>query len=186
MEARIAVRKTRRRQVSATLVALGACALLVGCASGSTGSARGTPSATATSAPPATPTPGGPPTPTVTPLPGSANLAGATDICTTAISVSTTLPPEIPPYSGQLRLAQSSGGAAEFGYCSTDSVATIAAYYSAQLPAKGWQNIQTFVNGGTRNIIATRGGENLTVTVSPDVVQTGSADLLIIETGRSG
>lgn len=185
MGARAIERKARRRQASIALVSLGLCALFTGCASSATGSVSATPSATATSAPVATVTPGGPPTPTVTPLPGSANLAGATDICTTPVSVSTTLPPEIPPYNGQLRLAQASGGAAEFGYCTADSVAAITAYYVSQLPGKGWQNIQTFDNNATRNIIATRGSENLTVTVSPDVVQTGSADLLIIETGRS-
>ncbi|HET9110754.1 MAG TPA: hypothetical protein VFN78_08015 [Ktedonobacterales bacterium] len=185
MGARVTKRTARRRQASVALFALGICALLVGCAPSSTVSTQTTPNATATSAPPATLTPGGPATPTVTPLPGSANLAGATDICTTPVSVSTTLPPEIPPYTGQLRLAQTSGGAAEFGYCSSDNVATITSFYVAQLPGKGWQNIQTFENNATRNIIATRGSENLTVTVSPDVVQTGSADLLIIETGRS-
>ncbi|HZC05813.1 MAG TPA: hypothetical protein VE338_09240 [Ktedonobacterales bacterium] len=184
MGARVTERNRRRRQTFVGLLALGVCALLAGCAAGSPSVAQTTPVATVTIAPPATPTPGGPPTPTITPLPGSANLAGATDICTSPITVSTSLPPEIPPYNGQLRLAQTSGGDAEFGYCSTDSVAAITSFYATQLPGKGWQNIQTFVNNATRNIIATRGGENLTITVSPDVVRTGSADLLIIVTGQ--
>lgn len=122
--------------------------------------------------------------PTATPLPGSGNLVGATDICTAAVSVSTQLPADIPPYNAQLRLAQSNNGNSEFGYCASASVDTIASFYAAQLPGKGWQNIQTFHNNATRNIIATRGSENLTITVSPDVLQQGNADLLIIVQGE--
>lgn len=175
----------RRGRALLCALALGACVTLVGCDTGSTNAARSaTPAATATDAPPPTPTQGGPPTPTITPLPGAGNLAGATDICTSPISVSTTLPPEIPPYTGQLRLAETSGSNAEFGYCTSDNVDTVANFYKAQLPGKGWQDIQTFTNNATRNLIATRGGENLTITVSPDVVETGSSDLLIILTGQ--
>jgi hypothetical protein len=187
MGVRIALSGRGRWQALASVLALGLCVLLAACVPTAPSAARSTPTAsaaTATSAPPATPTMGGPPTPTITPLPGAGNLAGATDICTSPISVSTTLPAEIPAYSGQLRLAQSNNGDAEFGYCSGDSVDTITSFYTAQLPGKGWQSIQTFTNNATRNIIATRGGENLTITVSPDVVQTGSADLLIILTGQ--
>lgn len=174
-----------------TLCLAALCLTLAACA-GSSGAQMATPpaggpSADATiSAPAATTTPGGPATPTITPLPGSANLAGATDICTSPISVSTQLPAEIPAFDGQLRLAQSSGGNSEFGYCSSASVQSIAAFFNTQLPGKGWQNIQTFTNNASRNLIATRGAENLTITISPDVVQTGNADLLIILTGQGG
>lgn len=177
----------RRGRVFICVLALGFGMALAGCDTGAHSAAQSqTPasSATATEAPPPTPTQGGPPTPTITPLPGAGNLAGATDICTSAISVSTTLPPEIPAYSGQLRLAETSGANAEFGYCTSDGVDTIANFYKAQLPGKGWQQIQLFTNNATRNIIATRGSENLTITISPDVVQTGSSDLLIILTGQ--
>jgi len=184
------VARRRRAQTRMATLALSVClglSLTLSACAASSSAQSGTPTtgvATATSAPAATPTPGGPATPTITPLPGSANLAGATDICTSAISVSTQPPAEIPAFDGQLRLAQSSGGASEFGYCSSSSVQSIAAYFTAQLPGKGWQNIQTFTNDTTRNIIATRGGESLTITVSPDVVQTGNADLLIIVVGQ--
>ncbi len=176
----------RRGRALICLLALGFSVTLAGCDTGAHSAAQAkTPTlATPTLAPPPTPTPGGAPTPTITPLPGSGNLAGATDICTSAISVSTTLPPEVPAYSGQLRLAETSGSNAEFGYCTSDNVDTIANFYKAQLPGKGWQQIQTFTNNATRNIIATRGSENLTITISPDVVQTGSSDLLIILTGQ--
>jgi hypothetical protein len=175
----------RRGWALLCLLALVGCVTLVGCDTGSTNAKHSaTPAATATDAPPPTPTQGGPPTPTITPLPGAGNLAGATDICTSPISVSTALPSEIPPYNGQLRLAETSGSNAEFGYCTSDNVDTVASFYKAQLPGKGWQNIQTFTNNATRNLIATRGAENLTITVSPDVVETGSSDLLIILTGQ--
>lgn len=120
---------------------------------------------------------------TVTPLPGAANLAGATDICTSAVAVSAQLPADVPPYHGDLRLGQTNNGDGVFGYCVTDSVAVVAAFYNAQLPGKGWSGIQTFTNDATRNLIATHGSQSLTITVSPDVVQTGHSDLLIIVKG---
>jgi len=160
---------------------LGVSAALVACDEAATTAQQPLP--TSTSAPAATPTVGGPPTPTITPLPGAANLAGATDICTSPVSVSTTLLPEIPAYSGQLRLAEASNGNAEYGYCASASVDAITSFYTSQLPGKGWQDIQTFTNGSARNIIASRGSERLTITVSPDVVQTSNADLLIIVNG---
>jgi hypothetical protein len=184
MEARLAQIPGARQWLLISLLALGLCATLTACASASPSVAQSTPGATVTSAPLATPTPGGPPTPTITALPGAGNLAGATDICTSPITVSTTLPAEIPPYEGQLRLAQTNNGDGVYGYCSTASVDAITSFYTAQLPGKGWQKIQTFTNNATRNIIATRGSESLTITVSPDVVQTGSADLLIILQGQ--
>lgn len=183
MEARLSLPPSGRRWLLVCLLTVGLSAALSACATAASSASTATPAPATTSAPAATPTLGGPPTPTITPLPGSNNLAGATDICTSPISVTTTLPAEIPPYNGQLRLAETNNGAAEFGYCVGASVDTITAYYVAQLPGKGWQNIQTFTNDSTRNIIATRGSENLTITVSPDVVQVGNADLLIILTG---
>lgn len=169
----------------ALVLALTLCGGLAGCA-GADGAATSAPAPRATVSPGSagvlpTVTPGGP---TATPLPGAANLAGATDICASPVNVSTTLPPEIPPYSGgQLRLAQTNNGAGVFGYCAVASVDAIAAFYAAQLPGKGWSHLQSFPNGSARNLIATRGAEGLTITVSPDVTQTGSADLLIIVTG---
>ena len=183
MRARVTSMGRERRWLAITLLTLGLGATLAACGESATSATQPTPTVTGVSAPAASPTAGGPPTPTITPLPGSANLSGATDICTSPISVSTTLLPEIPPYNGQLRLAETSNGNAEYGYCASASVDTITSFYVAQLPGKGWQNIQTFTNSASRNIIATRGSEHLTITVSPDVVQTSNADLLIIVNG---
>lgn len=183
MEARARGAATVKRMFTLGALALGLCAGLAACDSAAT-TAPPAALATSTASMATTPTPGGPPTPTGTPLPGAANLSGATDICTSPVNVSTTLPAEIPPYSGQLRLAQTSNGASVFGYCASASVDAIASFYTTNLPGKGWQNLQTFSNNATRNIIATRGGENLTITVSPDVVQHGNTDLLIIVNGQ--
>lgn len=169
-----------RHRLVGALLALGIGATVAACAGGGSGGAQAGAAPTATVAPANTPTPGGPPTPTSTPLPGAANLSGETDICTAPISVTTTLLPEIPAYNGQLRLAQSNNGNYEYGYCVSASVDTVAAFYIAQLPGKGWQNVQKFTNGSARNIIATRGGERLTITASPDTLQSGDVDLLVI------
>lgn len=182
MDARTGVIASGRRRlvVGALALSLSLCAMLTACASGS----AATPPAAPTTIAAATLTPGGPPTPTSTPLPGAGNLAGATDICASPINVATTLPAEIPPYNAQLRIAQSNNGDSVYGYCASASVDAIATFYTEQLPGKGWRNIQTFTNNATRNLIATRGGENLTITVSPDVMQSGKADLLIIVNGQ--
>ncbi len=181
MRVGMTTRTRGRRWAALILLALGLGATLAACGEAATSATR--PMPTSTSAPAATPTTGGPPMPTFTPLPGAANLAGATDICTSPISVSAALLPEIPAYDGQLRLAQASNGNVEYGYCASASVDAITSFFTAQLPGKGWQDIQTFTNNTSRNIIATRGGERLTITVSPDVVQTGDTDLLIIVNG---
>lgn len=184
MRAGVISRARRGRWLALLLLALGLGATMAACGETGASATQPTPTSTNASAPAATSTAGGQPTPTFTPLPGAANLAGATDICTSPISVSTALLPEIPAYDGQLRLAQVSNGNAEYGYCASASVDAIASFYVAQLPGKGWQNIQTFTNSASRNIIATRGdAEHLTITVSPDVVQTSNADLLIIVNG---
>jgi hypothetical protein len=183
MRAWVTSKGRERRWLAVSLLTLGLGATLAACGEAGASATQPTPISTGISAPSATPTAGGPPTPTLTPLPGAANLAGATDICTAPISVATALLPEIPAYDGQLRLAQASNGNAEYGYCVSATVDAVTAFYAAQLPAKGWQNIQTFTNSASRNIIATRGSEHLTITVSPDVVQTSNADLLIIVNG---
>ncbi|MDE3228469.1 MAG: hypothetical protein KGO05_01210 [Chloroflexota bacterium] len=172
-------RRIHRGLIGAAL-ALGMGAALVACGSPSTAS-QATPTATAASVASATPTAGGP---TATPLPGSGNLAGVTDICTSKPNLTQTLRPELPAYNANLRLAtQTTGGAYEYGYCVSADVDTILKFYTAQLPGKGWTSIQTFINNATRNLIATRGAEQLTITISPDVVQAGNADLLIIVSG---
>lgn len=161
---------------------LGFGVTLAACSSSSGSAQQSTPTVTASSS--VTPTTGGPPAPTATSLPGSGNLAGVTDICTSKPNLTQPLLSELPAYNAPLRLAtQTTGGAHEYGYCVSAGVDTVLSFYTAQLPGKGWTHIQTFVNNATRNLIATRGAEQLTITISPDVVQAGNADLLIIVSG---
>ena len=46
-------------------------------------------------------------------------------------------------------------------------------------------DLKTFMNLGTENVTATRGAsETVTITVSPDTLQQGNTDLLIILQGQ--
>jgi hypothetical protein len=175
-----------RLRAAGLLLALGLA--LVACDAGGSSS-----SATATSTVPAgqatvTPTSAsGTPASSPTTSPGSVAQSGSLDIChpATPTPVTASIPQEVPPYpNGRLLLAQANGSDAEFGYCATDSVSVVTAFYTQGLPGKGWKNIQTFSNLSTVNIIATRGAnESLTITISPDTLQAGNTDLLIIVKG---
>lgn len=162
--------------------------LLAACSSGgSSGANTATPTipigqatatlASATNAPSSSPTAS----------PGSVAQSGSLDICkpVTPTPVSISVLPEIPPYpNGRLLLAESKDGNAEYGFCASDPVSAVATFYTQALPGKGWQNIQTFTNLSTKNIIATRGAnESVTITISPDTLQAGNTDLLIIVQG---
>ncbi len=175
-----------RLRAAALLVALGVS--LAACGSGASSSATtATPTlpggqatatlSSATSAPRSSPTA----------TPGSVAQSGSLDICepVTPTPVSISVLPEIPAYpNGRLLLAESKDGNAEYGYCATDPVSTVAAFYTQALPGKDWQNIQTFTNLSTKNIIATRGAnESVTITISPDTLRAGNTDLLIIVQG---
>lgn len=81
-------------------------------------------------------------------------------------------------------LAEADGPISEFGYCIHDTVSAVANYYARSLPGKGWSDVQTYINLATENITATRGNETLTITVSPDTLQSGNTDLLIILQGQ--
>ncbi|HEY7974130.1 MAG TPA: hypothetical protein VID72_02210 [Ktedonobacterales bacterium] len=162
--------------------------LLAACDVGGASGANSTPTLPAGQATATLPGVSGTATPSPTPLSGGAAQAGATEICVPSapLPISISVPAEIPPYpNGQLRLASAVGSNnADFGYCTPDSVSVVAAFYTQALPGKGWQNIQTFVNLGTENIIGTRGsGESVTITISPDSLQSSATDLLIIVKG---
>lgn len=119
--------------------------------------------------------------------------SGSLDICqpVTPTPVQIGVPPEVPVYgSGTLKLAEShtttdpstnvTTTTSELGFCIPDNVANIGSFYTQQLPVKGWSVSPPFNNLGTENILATRGSESITITVSPDTIQQGSSDLLII------
>jgi hypothetical protein len=111
--------------------------------------------------------------------------SGSLDICqpVTPTPVEASVPSEVPVYStGTLKLAETNSAAntSEFGFCIPDSVANIGNFYAQQLLAKGWGSINTFNNLGTQNFTAKRGSESITITISPDTLQQGNCDLLII------
>jgi hypothetical protein len=167
------------------IVALGLA--LAACGSGDTSSAP-TPTVPAGQATATLSVVTGTPGPSPTPLPGGAAQAGVQDICSPSspLPVTTSVPAEIPAYAnGKLQLATQIGSdSAEFGYCTRDTVSAVAAFYTQGLAGKGWQNIQTFDNLSTVNIIGTRGdSENVTITIAPDVKLPGNTDLLIIVKG---
>ncbi|HEU0026659.1 MAG TPA: hypothetical protein VFQ25_06040 [Ktedonobacterales bacterium] len=174
-----------RLRAAGLIVALGLA--LVACSSGDTSSAA-TPTATTAGQATATLSVSGTPSPSPTPLPGGAAQAGVQDICSPSspLPVTTSVPAEIPAYAnGRLQLATQIGSdSAEFGYCTSDTVSAVATFYTQGLSGKGWQNIQTFDNLSTVNIIGTRGdSENVTITIAPDAKLAGNTDLLIIVKG---
>ncbi len=176
-----------RLRAAGLLVALGV--LLVACASSGPSSATaGTPT-TPTGLVTGTPTnDSGSPTPTLSP--GSVAQSGSLDICqpVTPTPVQIGVPAEIPVYQGgQLKLAEanSATNTAEFGFCISGTVSAVGTFYTQALPGKGWGAIKTYSNLGTENITATRGSsEMLTITISPDTLQSGNTDLLIILQGQ--
>jgi hypothetical protein len=177
------------RQVARGVLVAGALTLalaLNGCASGNSSSVN-SPTATPIGQGQPTATPvetGGATTPGAT---ATDNIAGSgsLDICqpVTPTPVEVGVPSEVPVYStGTLKLAEANAASntSEFGFCIPDSVTNIGNFYAQQLPAKGWSSINTFNNLGTENLTAKRGSESITITISPDTLQQGKCDLLII------
>lgn len=176
---------TRGRRIRAITLLATLGLLLAACDAGGSSSASASPTPFASQATATIPGASGP---TPTTVPGSVAQAGSIDICNPnqAPLIAASVPAEVPQYTnGQLRLAQPVGsGNLEIGYCTTDSVSVVGAFYVQALPGKGWQNIQTFHNLSTQNIIATRGSsETLTITASPDTLVSGDTNLLIIVKG---
>jgi hypothetical protein len=182
-------RDTMNRGVVAGTLAL---ALLLGaCASGGSSSANTptvTPPPSQAQATSTATTGSGSNAPTPSPTSGLAG-SGSLDICqpVTPTPVQINVPAEIPIYqSGQLKLAEANSptNTSEFGFCIPDTVSAIGSFYTQALPGKGWSSVKTFENLGTENITATRGSESVTITVSPDTLQQGNSDLLIILQGQ--
>ena len=177
--------RAQRRGAACALLALGL--LLAACASGGpTGASSATP--TLPAEPTATLASGtGSGTPTPSPTPAGVAGSGSLDICqpVTPTPIQISVPAEIPVYpSGQIKLAEADGTTSEFGYCIPDTVSAVATFYVKALPGKGWSAVKTYVNLATENITATRGNETLTITISPDTLQRGNTDLLIILQGQ--
>ncbi|MGH2514292.1 MAG: hypothetical protein ACRDHP_01415 [Ktedonobacterales bacterium] len=176
----------RYRYLWVALLAAGVLLLLAACDSGSGGAA--TPTATSRGGS-TTLTNGTPPviataTPTTAAVTTPGAQVGASDVCAQAISVSAQLPASIPAYPGaQLRLGQTSGGNGLFGLCTGDSVGAIGQFYVGQLGNKGWQQVESNVNGDVEQVSATKGSGHVFITIEPDPQVGGQTEIIILTGG---
>lgn len=116
---------------------------------------------------------------------GATGQVGFNSVCSQPASVTAQLPASIPAYPGaRLQISQAQGGNALYGLCSSDGRAAIAAFYAAQLPAKGWQQLTQNPLGDTFiQITATRGSAHLILTVADDAQAAGVVDIIIQTSG---
>jgi hypothetical protein len=183
------------RGTAVALLALALALLVAGCSGGSKGNASTTPGvpgggSTGSSTPEnglsATATVLAQ-TPTVTPKPGTGGQQGLAEFCAEPPSVAVQLPASIPAYpNAQLRVSQTSGGNGLYGLCTTDGVSTVASYYTAQLPAKGWQQVQSATIQNVQQIMASQGNAQLILTIEPDAQVSGTTQIILLTSGLSG
>jgi hypothetical protein len=169
-------------------VAVLLCLTLAACAGASTDSLppvvtgtapTGTGTASVTTSQPVTT-----PTPYDLGTPGA--VLGTTDACAVQGPPSASLPSNIPVYANaQMTIGSIKGSNGVFGLCSSDSVTTIDTYYSAQLPARGWQKVTDAPLANARQLTAQQAQTNLIVTILPDSRQDGKTNILIIFSGIS-
>ena len=110
---------------------------------------------------------------------------GTADICTvTPTPSSASLPSTIPLYAGaQVRIASINGADGVFGLCIADTVQNVDAFYAAQLPQHGWQNVADGSLDTSRQLTANQGSTNLVITISPDAAIPADTQALIIYSG---
>ena len=121
----------------------------------------------------------------ITPVSGGAGVAGPSgDVCQQPAHVATALPASIPTYpGGDMRLAEQAEGIAFFGLCTADSPPAVAQFYAAQLPAKGWGQLQTSAIDSTQILTAAQGNAHVDVTIQPDPLVAGKTQIVIQATG---
>jgi len=143
-------------------------------ASTSTSALTGGPGPTAVASPSAQPT-----------TTGATGQVGFNSVCSQPASVTAQLPASIPTYPGaRLQISQAQGGNALYGLCSGDGRAAIAAFYAAQLPPKGWQQLkQNPLSDTAIQITATQGNAHVILTVADDAQAAGVVDIIIQTSG---
>ncbi len=163
-------------------LALVALVLLAACA-GSPSAAKSSATSTATRTIQTTPNAGSP-TPGLTPIDGGGATQGNNgNICDAAASGTEALPASIPAYpNGDLRVKPGSDGSGFFGICTPDSVSTATAFYTAQLPAKGWGQLNATQIAGVELITATKGSASISVAIRPEPTP-GKTDIVIQTNG---
>jgi hypothetical protein len=174
-----------QRHLAPSLLALGLLflLLLVGCSSGSGAAA---PTATAGSATlPVQATSGGQPTatPQLTPITTPGGQVGGSAFCSRPASGgSTPLPASIPTYpNAQLHFGRSENGFGLYGLCTASPITAIVQFYTAQLPTKGWTQLQTNSLGDVEQVLATRNSAHVTITIQQDP-QARAQNEIIIQT----
>lgn len=126
-------------------------------------------------------------TPTVTPKPGTGGQQGLAEFCAQPPSVATQLPANIPDYpNAELRVSQTSGGNGLYGMCTSDSVSAVASYYAAQLPAKGWRQVQSSSIQNVQQLTASQGNAHLILTIEPDAQLSGTTQIIALTSGLGG
>jgi len=190
-EARLVSRPMQMRALWArfymapSLLALG-LPLLVLLASCSGGSGAATPTATAGSATlPVQTTPGDQPTttPQLTPITTPGGQLGGSAFCSQPASAGSAPPPaSIPAYPGaQLHFGRMEHGFGLYGLCTTHLIASVVQFYVAQLPVKGWTQVQTNSLGPVEQVFATRNSAHITITIQQDP-QARAQNEIIIQT----
>lgn len=171
----------------AMAAALCVALLLAACSGDSSARAASTPTTAPAGATPtgALGTPDVQRTPSFTPVSGGAGVAGPSgDVCQQPAHVAAALPASIPPYpGGDMRLAEQAQGIAFFGLCTADSPPAVAQFYAAQLPAKGWGQLQASAIDSTQILTAARGNAHVDVTIQPDPLVAGKTQIVIQATG---
>lgn len=162
--------------------------LLAGCQSGSSTGGTGTPAANATT-PVGTAVTGTVtiigPAPTITPIGGPGGQIGSSQFCSQPPSATSPLPASIPANpNAHLQLSTVDGNNGIYGLCTTDSVSTSLQFYTAQLPAKGWQQLQQSANDPAVQLTATHGSAHVTITMYPDARIAGETDIIVQTRGQ--
>ena len=115
---------------------------------------------------------------------GATGQVGFNSVCSQPAGVTAQLPASIPAYPGaRLQISQAQGGNALYGLCSSDGRAAIAAFYAAQLPAKGWGQLQASAIDSTQILTAAQGNAHVVVTIQPDPLVAGKTQIVIQATG---
>lgn len=182
-------RERLSRLLVAGALAGGIACGIAGCAS-NTAARTPTPNPSATArasaSPDATASPTAGAAPTITPQGTAPAEAGAGDICDQPANVSAQPPSSLPAYPGaQLHISFINNGNGLFGYCSHAQVSDIAQFYTSQLPGQGWGSVDNHTLQTYRQVTASAGSTQLTITISPDNSQSGVTDILITAQGLS-
>lgn len=126
-------------------------------------------------------------TPTVTPKPGTSGVQGVAEFCAQPPSVAAQMPASIPAYpNAELRVSQTSGGNGLYGMCTSDSVSAVASYYTAQLPTKGWQQVQSSTIQNVQQLKASQGNAHVILTIEPDAQLSGTTQIIVLTSGLGG